>query len=81
MIEAVTACPVSYGRRNKMGGGYDMLMWQKEHAVSVEKAKGLTPEEMRGKFIIGEIYKTEAPEYTEVYDQLIEKARGKNKGE
>lgn len=81
MIEAVTACPVSYGRRNKMGGGYDMLMWQKEHAVSVEKAKRLTPEEMRGKFIIGEIYKTEAPEYTEVYDQLIEKAQGKNKGE
>lgn len=81
MIEAVTACPVSFGRRNKMGGGYDMLMWQKEHAVSVEKAKGLTTEEMRGKFIIGEIYKTEAPEYTEVYDQLIEKAQGKSKGE
>jgi 2-oxoglutarate ferredoxin oxidoreductase subunit beta len=81
MIEAVTACPVSYGRRNKLGSGYDMLMWQKEHAVSVEKAKGLTPEEMQGKFVIGELYKTEAPEYTEVYARLIEKAQGTFKGE
>ncbi len=77
LIEAVVACPVSFGRRNKMGGGYDMLMWQKEHAVSAKKAAGLTPEEMQGKFIIGELYKTEAPEYTEVYESLIEKARRK----
>lgn len=81
MIEAVTACPVSYGRRNKLGNGYDMLMWQKEHAVSVEKAKGLTPEEMHGKFLIGELYKVDAPEYTELYTQIIEKAQGKFKGE
>lgn len=78
VIEAITACPVSYGRRNKLGSGYDMLMWQKEHAVTAEKAKGLTPEEMRGRFIIGELYKAEAPEYTEVYGQLIEKAQGKS---
>jgi 2-oxoglutarate ferredoxin oxidoreductase subunit beta len=81
LIEAITACPVSFGRRNKLGNGYDMLMWQKENAVSVEKAKDKTPEEMRGKFIIGELYKTEAPEYTEVYGQLIENAQRKNKGE
>ncbi|MDD2553920.1 MAG: 2-oxoacid:ferredoxin oxidoreductase subunit beta [Desulfotomaculaceae bacterium] len=81
LIEAVTACPVSFGRRNKMGGGYDMLVWQKEHAVSVDKAKSLTPEQLQGKFVIGELYKTEAPEYTEVYDRLIAKAQGKSKGE
>ena len=48
LIEAVTACPVSYGRRNKMGSAYDMLMWQKEHGIPVEKAKKLTPEELQG---------------------------------
>lgn len=75
LIETITACPVSFGCRNKMGDGYDMLMWQKEHAVPVEKAKDKTPEEMRGKFLIGELYKTEAPEYTELYDQLIRKSQ------
>ncbi|NLJ76596.1 MAG: 2-oxoacid:ferredoxin oxidoreductase subunit beta [Peptococcaceae bacterium] len=79
LIEAVTACPVSYGRRNKMGSGYDMMIWQKEHAVPVQKARNLTPKEMQGKFAIGELYKAEAPEYTEVYDLLIKKAQGKPK--
>lgn len=73
LIETVTACPVAYGRRNKMGSGYDMLMWQKEHGIPVEKAKKLTPEELKGNFIIGELYKTEAPEFTEAYQQLIER--------
>lgn len=75
VIEAVTACPVSYGRRNKMGNGYDMLMWQKEHGVPVEKAKKLTPEEMRGKFPIGELHQSQAPEFTEMYERFIEEAR------
>jgi len=81
LIEVVTACPVSFGRRNKMGSAYDMLMWQKEQAVSVKKAKSMTPEEMQGKFVIGELYKGAAPEYTEVYDRLIEKAQGKSEEE
>lgn len=81
LIEAVTACPVSYGRRNKMGNGTDMLMWQKEHGVAVEKAKKLTPEEMEGKFSIGELYKAEAPEFTEMYGRFMEEAQRSFKGE
>jgi 2-oxoglutarate ferredoxin oxidoreductase subunit beta len=73
-IEAVTACPVAFGRRNKMGSPYDMLMWQKEHGVPVQKAEKLTPEELQGKFVIGELYRTEAPEFTETYQRLIEGA-------
>lgn len=81
VIEAVTACPVSYGRRNKMGNGYDMLIWQKEHGVPVEKAKKLTPEELRGKFPIGELHQSEAPEFTEMYGRFMEEARRSFKGE
>jgi 2-oxoglutarate ferredoxin oxidoreductase subunit beta len=81
LIEAVTACPVSYGRRNKMGDGYNMLMWQKEHGIPIEKSRYLSLEEMKGKFLIGELHKSEAPEYTEVYQQLIDKVRGTIKGE
>lgn len=81
VVEAVTACPVSFGRRNEMGSGHEMLMWQKEHGVPVEKAKHLTPEEMKDKFIIGELHKSVAPEYTEIYGQLIKKAQCSYKGE
>ncbi|HOV78836.1 MAG TPA: 2-oxoacid:ferredoxin oxidoreductase subunit beta [Bacillota bacterium] len=79
VIEVITACPVSYGRRNKLGNGYEMLMHQKEHGVAVEKAKDYTQEQMRGKFLIGELHRAEAPEFTEIYGQLAEKIR-KNYG-
>lgn len=81
IIEVITACPVSYGRRNKMGNGYDMLNWQKENAVPVNKAKDYAPEEMQGKFLIGELYKTQAPEFTKMYEQFMEEVRKKHKEE
>jgi len=71
VVEAVTACPVSFGRRNKMPTGYEMLMWQKEHAVPVERAKKMSPEELKDKFLIGELHRSEAPEYTELYERLV----------
>ena len=78
VIEAVTGCPTYYARRNKMGSGYDLLLWQKEHAVSVERAKKLSPEEMEGKFVIVELYKADAPEFTSVYEELIKERQKKN---
>jgi hypothetical protein len=32
-----------------------MLIWLKDHAVRVEQAAKMSPEELSGKFIIGEI--------------------------
>jgi 2-oxoglutarate ferredoxin oxidoreductase subunit beta len=75
VIEAITACPVGYGRRNKMGNGLQMLLWQKEHAVTVKQAEKMSPEELRDKIVIGELYKGEAPEYTAMYQQIIERAQ------
>ncbi|KKM12158.1 2-oxoglutarate ferredoxin oxidoreductase subunit beta [Clostridiales bacterium PH28_bin88] len=77
VIEAVTACPVQYGRRNKLGGGAEMILWQKEHAVTVKQAEKMSPEELDGKIVIGELHRSEAPEYTAMYEQLIQKAQEK----
>jgi 2-oxoglutarate ferredoxin oxidoreductase subunit beta len=73
IIEVITGCPVYYGRMNKMSSPEDMLKWQRQNAVSVKQAGAMTPEEMKGKFTIGELYRREAPEYTEQYAKLIAK--------
>ncbi|MFZ5611149.1 MAG: hypothetical protein ACOY3U_03030 [Bacillota bacterium] len=39
--------------------------------------KILSPEERADKFIVGVLYKCEAPEYTAEYQKLQEKFRGK----
>jgi 2-oxoglutarate ferredoxin oxidoreductase subunit beta len=55
LVEVMTQCPEQYGRWNKSGTPYDMLLWQKEHAVRVEQASKMSSDELVDKFIIGEI--------------------------
>jgi len=54
LVEVTSQCPQQYGRWNKAGSAYDMLKWQKEHAVRVEKAAKMAPSELKDKILIGE---------------------------
>lgn len=74
-VEAISQCPTYYGRRNKIGDAVAMLNWQKEAAVPVKAAAKMTPEELRGKIIVGELCNVEAPEYTAEYQKVIERAQ------
>lgn len=80
IIEAVSACPISFGRQNKLGGPADMMKWQRDHAVMLPAWNKLTEEQRNGKFPIGLLYEvTDRKEYTEAYDELIARAQGGNK--
>jgi len=75
LVEAITACPIGYGRQNKSGDGANMMKWQRDHGITAAAAAKLTPEEMTDKFVIGVLYQSEAPEYTKEYDLVIEQAQ------
>ena len=77
VIDAITQCPTSFGRKNKMGSPAQMMQWQKDNAVFIQAAAKMKPEELIGKFVIGELHKSEAPEYTAEYDKLIARLQGK----
>ncbi|MEL7566599.1 MAG: 2-oxoglutarate ferredoxin oxidoreductase subunit beta, partial [Dehalobacterium sp.] len=79
VIEAISQCPVSYGRRNKMKTALEMINWEKEHTINIKAANKMSPEEIEGKILVGELYKTEAPEYTAEYDKLIARVEGGGK--
>lgn len=72
-VEAISLCPISYGRRNKLGDAPKMMAWLKEHAVNIKAAKKMEPEKLEGRFLIGEMQQKQAPEYTQLYDELIAK--------
>jgi 2-oxoglutarate ferredoxin oxidoreductase subunit beta len=57
LIEVIAQCPQQYGRWNKSGDPYDMLMWEKDFAVRVDQSGEMTPEELGSKFVIGELVK------------------------
>ena len=77
VVDAITQCPISYGRKNKMGSAANMMKWQRDHAVQSKAVAKMTPETLSGKFVIGELYHGVAPEYAAEYDKLIERLREK----
>ncbi|MGI6343761.1 MAG: 2-oxoacid:ferredoxin oxidoreductase subunit beta [Bacillota bacterium] len=77
VVEAISQCPTYFGRRNRMGGPVDMLNWQKEHAVTAAAAAKLSPEQLAGKFVIGELHASEAPEFSEEYRKVVASLQGK----
>lgn len=75
-VDALSQCPTYYGRRNKLRTVGDMMDWFKERSVPASSWEKMTAEERKGKFPIGILRNTEAPELTEVYSRVIERAKG-----
>lgn len=77
LIEAVSQCPVQFGARNPPGLAAEMLRGQRDRAVPVERAAGMTAAELAGKFTVGVLRQTEAPgtELTERWAGVVDKAR------
>jgi 2-oxoglutarate ferredoxin oxidoreductase subunit beta len=75
VVEVVSQCPTNYGRLNRVGNPAEMLSWLKEKAISKDRAKELGPEQLKNKFLIGELVNQSRPEFSEEYAQLIQKAK------
>jgi 2-oxoglutarate ferredoxin oxidoreductase subunit beta len=75
VVEVISQCHTHYGRLNKLGNQIDMMRWQRDNAVPVEKAKKMSPEEMEGKFEVGILVDREAPSYLEEYDKVRQRAK------
>jgi len=75
VVEAVGQCPTYFGRKNKIGAAVEMLNWLKDKAVNVKAAAALPPEKLAGKFLIGELYNSPAPEYSAEYGELIRRVQ------
>ena len=76
VVEVMLACPTLFGRFNKLGDAVQMMEQQKEQAVSLKKSKDMSPEELKGKYVIGEFYEDNSKdEYTFAYQKLIDKVQ------
>ncbi len=74
VVEVMSNCHIQFGRRNHMGDPVVMMEWLKDHAVRIEKARDMSPQELEGKFTIGILADVEKPVYTEEYEKIREKA-------
>jgi 2-oxoglutarate/2-oxoacid ferredoxin oxidoreductase subunit beta len=72
LVEAVSYCHTTYGRMNKLGSPTDMMRQLKDNSVSLNGVEKLSPEERETKIIRGILHDVEKPEYTQLYEQLIQ---------
>ena len=70
LIEAVSQCPVQYGKASKIGNAVDILRYFKENSVRMNKAKEMPTQELEGKIIVGEFVDIEKEELTEEWERL-----------
>lgn len=76
VVEVVSHCHTQYGRLNRMGTAVEMMQWQKEHAITVEKAAGMADEELADKFKIGVLIDRQLPVFQDEYDKVKARAKG-----
>jgi 2-oxoglutarate ferredoxin oxidoreductase subunit beta len=75
LVEVYTPCPTTYGRRNRLGAGVDMIRELGDNSVSVEKAANMPREELEGKIVTGVFVDIDRPEYTQEYAKLQQRLR------
>jgi len=53
----------------------EMMEWQRDHAVTVEKAGPMKPEELKDKIVIGVLVDKELPVFQDAYERIRERAK------
>ena len=75
-VEAVSQCPVYFGRMNRQGGPVQMLMRQKEITMPVRQAAS-NPAAAEDKLLTGVLFESERPAYQDLYGKVRLKATWK----
>ncbi len=83
LIEVISQCPTTFGRRNKMPNGLDMLKWFRDNTIVKHNADlRETRIELNRKIVIGKFIDIkDKPTFEEQAYGLVEKVRGVKRGE
>jgi len=76
VVEVVSYCHTTFGRANNIKSPVQMMRLLKENSVTLRAADKLDDEPGESKIVRGVLRDEEKPEFTELYDQLIERAHG-----
>jgi 2-oxoglutarate ferredoxin oxidoreductase subunit beta len=75
VVEVIAHCQTQYGRQNSLGTAVEMMEWQRDNAITVEKAAQAKPEELKDKVLIGVLVDKELPVFQDEYEKIRERAK------
>jgi 2-oxoglutarate ferredoxin oxidoreductase subunit beta len=73
-VEVLSQCPVEFGRKTGIGNTVQMLEWYKAKSVTLARAQGMQPGELRDRIVVGEFVDIEKPELIETLAAVRAKA-------
>lgn len=76
LVEATSYCHTTFGRQNKLGSAVDMMRLLKENSITLTASQKLTPQERENRIVRGVLCDREKPEYSELYEKVIQRAQG-----
>jgi 2-oxoglutarate ferredoxin oxidoreductase subunit beta len=76
VVEVVSYCHTTFGRANNLKSPVQMMRLLKDTAITSQAAKKLGDEVPADRIIRGVFLDEERPEFTELYDEVIERAHG-----
>ncbi len=79
VVEIISHCHTQFGRLNRMGSAVEMMQWQRDHAVTVEKAAQMKEAQLKDKFKIGILVDRELPAYQDEYEKVRRWSKGMEK--
>lgn len=77
VIDTFSNCHTYFGRFNREGDAVEMIRWFKKNALPVEAVEKIPPEKRVGKFVTGLIYESDATEFCDEYQMLVDRLAGK----
>ena len=72
LVEVVSQCPTYSGRWLDLDSPVEMMKWQKENSITMEKARRISKDELTGKIVIGVLVDKEKPTYHEERNKLLQ---------
>ena len=76
LVEAVSNCHTYFGRLNRQGDAVAMMKMFKERSVTTTKAKTMSPEELKDKWILGTLYTDDKTEFCDEYQKVVDAHMG-----
>jgi 2-oxoglutarate ferredoxin oxidoreductase subunit beta len=75
VVEVISNCHTLFGRFNRMGNAVEMLEWMRNNTISSAAARGRKREELKGKIVTGVLWEAKAPDYAQVYSEVVRRAK------
>lgn len=76
VVETLSPCVTHYGKATGLRSPVDMMKWQRDNSVPIEKARDMASEELQGKIVTGALVDIDKPTFHEEHARIRSEAGG-----